>query len=200
MPPVMQAGGHRRFLRDARAARLKHLTEQRQHVGAPNTRAADFGSAIRRFESSRPSQPVRSLRSDFRAWENRRHSGGLGFFPRTKRLTFCFIGLGSMPLAMSAARSPSSSCGCSRCDWPDRRRNVHSWQSAPKARIISGGRFHSESCRLNPVADERLGRVLCTGDAFFSQPNLQELTTNVIHLLLNITSLSIATSFLWVRQ
>jgi hypothetical protein len=34
----------------------------------------DFDSAIRRFESSRPSQPVRSLRCDFQVWENRRHS------------------------------------------------------------------------------------------------------------------------------
>jgi hypothetical protein len=35
---------------------------------------ADFDSAIPRFESWRPSQPVRSLRCDFQVWENRRHS------------------------------------------------------------------------------------------------------------------------------
>ncbi len=33
--------------------------------------------AMPRFESSRPSQPVRSLRCDFQVWENRRHSRGL---------------------------------------------------------------------------------------------------------------------------
>jgi hypothetical protein len=37
----------------------------------------DFDSAIPRFESWRPSQPVRSLRCDFQVWENRRHSRGL---------------------------------------------------------------------------------------------------------------------------
>jgi hypothetical protein len=26
--------------------------------------------------------------------------------------------------------------------------NVEEWECAPKARIISGGRFHPESCRL----------------------------------------------------
>jgi hypothetical protein len=31
-----------------------------------------------RFESFLPSQPVRSLRFDFQAWENRRHSRGSG--------------------------------------------------------------------------------------------------------------------------
>ena len=36
-----------------------------------------FDSAIPRFESWRPSQPVGSLRCDFQVWENRRHSGGL---------------------------------------------------------------------------------------------------------------------------
>src|SRR5258706_3118778 len=38
---------------------------------------ADFDSATPRFESWRPSQPVRSLRCDFQVWENRRHSRGL---------------------------------------------------------------------------------------------------------------------------
>jgi hypothetical protein len=38
---------------------------------------ADFDSAIPRFESWRPSQPVRSLRCDFQVWENRRHSQSL---------------------------------------------------------------------------------------------------------------------------
>src|SRR6266481_3786848 len=38
---------------------------------------ADFDSATPRFESWRPSHPVRSLRCDFRVWENRRHSRGL---------------------------------------------------------------------------------------------------------------------------
>ncbi len=37
----------------------------------------DFDSAIPRFESWHPSQPVRSLRCDFQVWENRRHSRGL---------------------------------------------------------------------------------------------------------------------------
>jgi hypothetical protein len=37
----------------------------------------DFDSAIPRFESWRPSQPVRPLRCDFQVWENRRHSRGL---------------------------------------------------------------------------------------------------------------------------
>ena len=41
--------------------------------------SVDFDSAIPRFESWRPSQPVRSLRCDFQVWENRRHSGG--FWP-----------------------------------------------------------------------------------------------------------------------
>ena len=40
-------------------------------------RIGGFDSAIPRFESWRPSQPVRSLRCDFQAWENRRHSRGL---------------------------------------------------------------------------------------------------------------------------
>ena len=38
---------------------------------------ADFDSAIPRFESWRPSQPVRSLRCDFQVGEKRRHSRGL---------------------------------------------------------------------------------------------------------------------------
>ena len=42
----------------------------------------DFDSAIPRFESSRPSQPVpgpfwRSLRRNFQVWKDRRHSRGL---------------------------------------------------------------------------------------------------------------------------
>ncbi len=37
----------------------------------------DFDSAIPRFESWHPSQPVGSLRCDFQVWENRRHSRGL---------------------------------------------------------------------------------------------------------------------------
>ena len=37
----------------------------------------DFDSAIPRFESWHPSQPVRSLRCDFQVWENRRHFRGL---------------------------------------------------------------------------------------------------------------------------
>jgi hypothetical protein len=37
--------------------------------------------------------------------------------------------------------------------------DVSSWQCAPKARIISGGGFQPDSCRLNPEAGERLGRV-----------------------------------------
>ncbi len=40
-------------------------------------RRGDFDSAIPRFESWRPSQPVGSLRCDFQVWENRRHSRGL---------------------------------------------------------------------------------------------------------------------------
>src|SRR3990170_7794202 len=36
---------------------------------------------------------------------------------------------------------------------------VSSWQCAPKARIISGGGFHPDNCRLNPEAGERLGWV-----------------------------------------
>jgi hypothetical protein len=42
-----------------------------------NANHLDFDSAIRRFESSHPSQPVRSLWCDFQVWENRRHSRGL---------------------------------------------------------------------------------------------------------------------------
>jgi hypothetical protein len=41
------------------------------------SQAADFDSAMRRFESSRPSQPVRSLLFDFRLCKYCRHSGGL---------------------------------------------------------------------------------------------------------------------------
>src|SRR6266849_1942348 len=40
-------------------------------------RGADFDSAIPRFESWLPSQPVGSLRCDFQLWDNRRHSRGL---------------------------------------------------------------------------------------------------------------------------
>jgi hypothetical protein len=36
--------------------------------------------------------------------------------------------------------------------------NVGFWQCAPKARIISGGRIHTE-LSIDPVADERLVRV-----------------------------------------
>src|SRR5712671_6947689 len=42
----------------------------------------DFDSAIPRFESWRPSQPVRSLRCDFQVWENRRHSRVWSAMPR----------------------------------------------------------------------------------------------------------------------
>src|SRR6266853_502974 len=41
-----------------------------------------FDSAIPRFESWRPSQPVGSLRCDFQVWENRRHSRGLAGYGR----------------------------------------------------------------------------------------------------------------------
>jgi subtilase family serine protease len=40
-----------------------------------------------RFESWRPSHPVRSLRCDFQVWENRRHSRGLAGNGRTNQLT-----------------------------------------------------------------------------------------------------------------
>jgi hypothetical protein len=40
-----------------------------------NANYLDFDSAIPRFESWHPSQPVRSLRCDFRVCESRRHSG-----------------------------------------------------------------------------------------------------------------------------
>jgi hypothetical protein len=42
----------------------------------------DFDSAIPRFESWRPSQPVRSSRRDIRVCENRRHFSWLGLVTR----------------------------------------------------------------------------------------------------------------------
>jgi hypothetical protein len=48
-------------------------------IGAsPSGKAADFDSAMRRFESSRPSQPVLSPGFYFPVGENRRHFRGLG--------------------------------------------------------------------------------------------------------------------------
>src|SRR6267143_2154610 len=45
-------------------------------------RIGGFDSAIPRFESWRPSQPVRSRRRCFRMWENRRYFRRLGLFTR----------------------------------------------------------------------------------------------------------------------
>src|SRR5258708_6773961 len=62
-----------------RAHSLPNATQMQPETGkfAYQGPFADFDSAIPRFESWRPSQPVRSLRCDFQVWENRRHSRGL---------------------------------------------------------------------------------------------------------------------------
>ena len=61
-------------------SREKSLIAKRSEMkgNSGHTSKANFGSDICEFESSHPSQPVRSLLCDFRVGENRRHSRGLG--------------------------------------------------------------------------------------------------------------------------
>src|SRR6266404_1102821 len=56
------------------ATQMQHETGKPLHIKGL---LRNFDSIIPRFESWRPSQPVRSLRCDFQVWENRRHSRGL---------------------------------------------------------------------------------------------------------------------------
>src|SRR6266404_4429047 len=53
------------------ATQMQHETGKPLHIKGL---LRIFDSAIPRFESWRPSHPVRSLRCDFQVWENRRHS------------------------------------------------------------------------------------------------------------------------------
>src|SRR6266478_2704961 len=61
--------------------RFLHIRKQRRTFSEcalmDNANYLDFDSAIPRFESWRPSHPIRSLRCDFQVWENRRHFRGL---------------------------------------------------------------------------------------------------------------------------
>jgi hypothetical protein len=62
-------------------SREKSLIAKRSEMkgNSGHTSKANFGSDICEFESSHPSQPVRSSLCDFRVCENRRHSRGLGW-------------------------------------------------------------------------------------------------------------------------
>ena len=62
-------------------SREKSLIAKRSEMkgNSAHTSKASFGSHICEFESSHPSQPVRSPLCDFRVCENRRHSRGLGW-------------------------------------------------------------------------------------------------------------------------
>src|SRR5258706_7985427 len=56
---------------------MRHTRKMQAKTLCVSKEFADFDSAIRRFESWRPSQPVRSLRRRFRLCEDRRHFRGL---------------------------------------------------------------------------------------------------------------------------
>ena len=62
-------------------SREKSLIAKRSEMkgNSGHTSKANFGSDICEFESSHPSQPMRSLLFDFRLCENYRHSPGLGW-------------------------------------------------------------------------------------------------------------------------
>ena len=91
-------------------SREKSLIAKRSEMkgNSGHTSKANFGSDICEFESSHPSQPVRSPLCDFRVCENRRHSRGLGWRARVSGWQILEFRLWTRWLCGASLRSPFS--------------------------------------------------------------------------------------------
>ena len=119
----------------------------------------DFDSAIPRFESWRPSQPVRSLRCDFQVWENRRHSRGLTGNGRV-------FGEENRGLPTEGAFSWTSLC-CMNFQYPEFRSACEiglfclTMAVDSLATLVQGGKRMAKKTKLRPWTKEDV-RILKT--------------------------------------
>jgi hypothetical protein len=99
-------------------SREKSLIAKRSEMkgNSGHTSKANFGSDICEFESSHPSQPMRSLLFDFRLCENYRHSPGLGWSAGVsgRQILKFPVQTGDLAAPVSATHFPISVSACRR--------------------------------------------------------------------------------------